>query len=69
MATKQLIIQSQDLQNHQNEWLTFILQNGSVFFGQLMSIKSNRVNFKNSRQNRVSVSLTDITEIWKDENS
>lgn len=47
--------------------LSFILKNGSVTLGTPISLQSNILKIKNTKENKMDLPLSEIEEIWAEE--
>jgi hypothetical protein len=70
MSKKQVRIKPSELADQsdqlRNEWLNFILKNGSVFLCQIDKFKQDKIILRNTRLGRITIPLQEIDEVWQE---
>ena len=66
MPSRQVKITLSDLEIHFQEWVTFMLKNGAVIFGKMISIEGDKILYQNSSMKRAFILRSELDEVWRD---
>ena len=66
MPSRQVKISISDLDNYFQKWLTFILKDGVVIFGKMISIEENKILYQNSSMKSALIFRSEVDEVWRD---
>ena len=66
MPSRQVKISKSDLDKYYQKWLTFILKDGVVIFGKMISIEENKILYQNSSMKSALIFRSEVDEVWRD---
>ncbi len=66
MPSRQIKISISDLDKYYQKWLTFILKDGVVIFGKMISIEENKILYQNSSMKSALIFRSEVDEVWRD---